>query len=389
MSAQHPIRVLHLDHTGVEGGAEFALQRMLAVGVPWAPVLALPRGTDEGVFRRRGGTPLVHHGMRQPAGASAGGLRLVGATARLGAQALSTRLLAAFRTADIVDANTARAAAYAALAARTSRVPFVVHLRDMIDPEALGAAGHALMTRVVLPRVDGVVADTQAVLASAGPHLRPAALRAAIPSASGIVRRDPAERPVAPLRIGMLARIDPWKGQAVLLEAFADALPAGDAVLEFAGGAPFGHEDFVRRLQARAAERGIAERVRFLGHVDAVDALLDSWHIAVHASTRPEPMGQNVLQYLASGAATIVADEGGPTEFVVDGVNGLRVAPRDAGLLAGALTRLAVDGPLRDRLGRAAARTPGLLTDDDAVAAHADFYAEVLRRSGRGPRARG
>ncbi len=57
-------------------------------------------------------------------------------------------------------------------------------------------------------------------------------------------------------------------------------------------------------------------------------------------STRPEPLGQNVLQYLAAGRATIVADEGGPTEWVDDGMNGLRVAPRDAVSLAHALQLL-------------------------------------------------
>ena len=87
-----------------------------------------------------------------------------------------------------------------------------------------------------------------------------------------------------------------------------------------------------------------------------------------------------MLQYLASGRAVVVADEGGPVEWVDDGVNGLRVPPRDVAALADALRRLAADPALRLRLASAAATTPGLLTDAEVGAAHARFYADVLRR---------
>ena len=61
----------------------------------------------------------------------------------------------------------------------------------------------------------------------------------------------------------MLARIDPWKGQHLLLEAFAEALGETDAVLEFAGAPLFGHEAYLDELRARdrrAGTRGSRER---------------------------------------------------------------------------------------------------------------------------------
>ena len=61
------------------------------------------------------------------------------------------------------------------MAARTSRMPFVVHLRDLVEVEALGRAGYELMVRVVLPRADGVIANSRATLESA----RPSGARAA------------------------------------------------------------------------------------------------------------------------------------------------------------------------------------------------------------------
>ncbi|GAA1762446.1 glycosyltransferase [Agromyces humatus] len=378
------LRVLHLDHTNVGGGAEFALLRMLRAEPSWAPYLLLAATSDRalGVYDAvPSRVPRAIAGVRQPAGATSGGLgAALSVGLRVVAQAASVRSSRAFGSADLVDANTARAAAYGALAARTSRVPFVVHLRDLVDVEALGRAGCELMVRVVLPRADGVIANSGATLESARPHLRHGALAEVIPSASGL-RIGAAAAPVrGPIQtVGMLARIDPWKGQHVLLEAFARVFRDRDVRLQLAGDAPFGHERHLEDLRRRASEVGVAGQVDFLGHVDDVDTLLAGWDVAVQASTRPEPLGQNVLQYLAAGRAVIAADEGGPAEWITDGVNGLLVPPRDIDALAAALGRLDADADLRVRLAIAAAATHGLLDDAAVTQAHAAFYEAVVR----------
>lgn len=397
-----PLRVLHLDHTGAPGGAEFALLRMLRARPSWAPFLDVAPPAERGSTDVYDGLPeripRRIAGVAQPAGASAGGpLTALAVGSRVLAQAVVVRCSRAFRGADLVDANTARSSAYGALAVRATRKAFVVHLRDLVEPEALGRAGHALMVRVVLPRADGVVANSRATLESARPHLRPGVPAEVIPSASGLRVRastDAAPRPGAPVgpvrAVGMLARIDPWKGQAQLLEAFARVFGDRDVRLQLAGGAPFGHESFAETLRRRAGELGVGDRLDLPGHVDDVDGLLAGWDVAVQASTRPEPLGQNVLQYLAAGRAVITADEGGPAEWIEDGVNGLLVPPRDVDALADALARLDADPGLRARLGAAAAATPGLLDDAAVTRAHAAFYERVLasvaaRRSASGP----
>lgn len=374
-------RVLHLDHTSAKGGAELTLARMLRTSPKWESVLLVPPG-EGSVFE---GLPVVTNGVRQPAGASTGSIvAIAGAAVRLLVQAATTRVHRSFRRADIVDANSSRSGAYGALATRTSRVAFVVHLHDMVDAEALGPFGFAAMTRLVLPSAHGVLACSHATLATAKPYLRSDAMTAVLPSASGLQLghvRPP--RPAGPIRVGMLARIDPWKGQRLLLEAFAAAHIDDDATLEFAGAPLFGNEQYLRELEARTAELGLDERVRFLGQVADVPGLLDTWDIAVQYSTRPEPLGQNVLQYLAHGCAVVVADEGGPAEWVRDGVNGLRVPPRDVAALAAVLQSLASDEGLRERLARAGAGTPDLMDDEAVARAHARFYDEVLARRAR------
>lgn len=382
-----PLRVVHLDHTSVAGGAEFALLRMLRADPPWSPhvLIAPPAAGGHGIYDDLPeDVPLQVVGVRQPAGASRGGFgATVGMGSRVISQALAVRATTAVRRADLVDANTARAAAYGALALRGSRMPFVVHVRDLVEPEALGRSGHELMVRVVLPRADGVIANSRATLESALGHLRPGVPAEVVPSASGL-RLAAATATALPAgdgplgMIGMVARIDPWKGQYLLLEAFARAFRDGPARLQFAGQPLFGSEHHLDELRRSAEALGVADRVDFLGHVDDVDGLLATWDVAVQASTRPEPLGQNVLQYLAAGRAVIAADEGGPAEWIVDGGNGLLVPPRDVDALATALGRLDADAALRSRVATAAAATPGLLDDAAVARAHEAFYRRVV-----------
>jgi glycosyltransferase involved in cell wall biosynthesis len=176
----------------------------------------------------------------------------------------------------------------------------------------------------------------------------------------------------------MVARIDPWKGQELLVRAFAKASPAGEERLVLFGGAAFGHDEFPVELERLAEELGVADRLQLAGHVSDVPGAIDSLDICVQCSLRPEPLGQNVLQYLAAGKPTVVAAEGGPAEWVEDGVNGLTFTPRDVDSLAAALDRLITQRALRVRLARLATLTPELLTDHEVGNRIAAFLSEAL-----------
>ena len=376
--------IVHLAHTTAAGGAELALKRLLDAETDWQASLLVPAREDEDVFSDVSSRSV--RGVRQVAGASSGGpLRLIGLAVRLLVQAAVTRWHRRVRDSDLVVANSTRAAAYGALAVLGTDRPLVIHLRDHITPESLGSFGYRMMTSLVLPRADGIIANSNGTLATAASFLRDDAVSAVIPSPSGLDRLRALPRAEGqPLRIGMLARLDPWKGQLALIEAFAEAFPDGDVELDLAGAGLFEHEAFIAQLKSRAAELGVGDRVNFLGHVEDIAPLLASWSITVQYSMRPEPLGQNVLQCLAAGTALVTADEGGPVEWVRHEQNGLRVAPRDPGALAAALRRLADDAELRMRLGRAARTTPGLLDDTEIAAIHAHLYRDVIGTTGSG-----
>lgn len=367
--ASGPLRVVFADHSSERGGAEFALVRLLQTDQPWSPAVVLPPATDgTDVFSEALGSrvPIAHVGPRHVARRQGGSGAIAAArlALKIVASGVSLARLRAVRHADVLVANTTRASVYVALAGALTRTPFVVHIRDLMNPDAIGGTATLLMRRFVLPRAAGVIANSHASLETVRPYLRTDVVEV-IPSPSGLRPVDPAAVSVADpvTRIGLVARIDPWKGQELLLRAFATARPDAGASLVFFGGPSFGHEDFLSDLAALAESLGVADRVEFAGHRADVDAAIGSLDICVQCSLRPEPLGQNVLQYLAAGKPTIVSGEGGPAEWVTDGENGLVVTPRDADALASAIRSLVEDLPLRRRLASGAAATPSLLSD--------------------------
>lgn len=340
----------------------------------WDATLVIPSGITHGVFADGGERfSVVTVGRAQPPGASQAGLGgAIRVATELFRQAWSIRRSRIFRNVDVVHANSTRSAVYAALALLGSKTPFVVHLRDLIEPDSIGTIGYKAFKYVVAPRATRYIANSAATAATVSDLLRSRQQVDVIASSIGIARADHVEpRPTdRPVRIGMVARLDSWKGQAEVLRAFQKAGLGGSAELIFFGDASFGKEDYAAELRDIAAQVPGAV-VTFAGFVGDVQAAIDSVDICVQYSVRPEPLGQNVLQYLARGKAVIAAREGGPLEWVDDNVNGILVAPRDEAALAAALERLTHNADLRTRLGEAALETKNLPTDELVAHAHA------------------
>lgn len=381
-------KVLHLDHTLALGGAELALDRLCKRARNWIPTIALPhhdKREASGAFAgsRAEGTKVIEIGPPQTPGATSGELgksvlSLVGVLH----QAITVRFSQDFADADVIHANTSRSGLYGSLACWTSRKPLVVHLRDMVTSESLGRVGQMLFRKVVLSRADAVIGNSAATLDSARSSIRPDVLVEVIPSPTGISKKHvPALVQDRVSRIGMVARIDPWKGQDLLISAFA-AIFAGSTVrLVLAGSPAFGHETYLQKLHTLTEDLGIMGQVDFLGQVSNVEDLLGTLDVCVQASLRPEPLGQNVLQYLSCGRPTVAANAGGPREWITHDENGLLFEAGDASALAHALRRLSNDKRLRQKISDSAlvlTRIPG---DQEISDLHGDVFRRVTKRT--------
>jgi glycosyltransferase involved in cell wall biosynthesis len=155
--------------------------------------------------------------------------------------------------------------------------------------------------------------------------------------------------------ITLPGRLTGWKGQSVLLEAFARL--GGQDMICVLLGSDQGRAGYTEGLRRRAERLGIANRVRLPGGCDDMPAALLRSNVVVHASTQPEAFGRVVIEAQAMARPVIVADLGGPVETVEDGVTGWRVPPGQPAALAAAIERvLALPPERRAAIGAAARR---------------------------------
>jgi glycosyltransferase involved in cell wall biosynthesis len=144
-------------------------------------------------------------------------------------------------------------------------------------------------------------------------------------------------------------RLTRWKGGELVLAALA-ALPRRDTVCVFVGDGSFGSA-----LTARAAALGLTGRIRLAGQCDDMPAALMIADVVVCPSLKAEPFGRTVIEAQAMGKPVIAADHGGAAETVMDGENGWRVPPGDAGALSEVMQfALGLSAETRAALGAAA-----------------------------------
>jgi glycosyltransferase involved in cell wall biosynthesis len=185
--------------------------------------------------------------------------------------------------------------------------------------------------------------------------------------------------PDGPLRVGILGRLAPWKGQDVFIKAFAAAFADSNERAIIIGSALFGEDEYERTLFALVKELGLEDRVDFLGFREDVDSELGQLDVLVHASLSAEPFGQVVLQGMAAGLPVVATLGGGPSEVVTDGEDGMLYPPGNVEVLVQYLQMLAKDPSLRHRLGAAGRRTAEQFTPERIAPTLLTAYLDTVR----------
>jgi D-inositol-3-phosphate glycosyltransferase len=343
------MRVLYVSHTSVISGAEHSLLVLLR-GLPNGveAVVACPDGELAVAVRAAGvavdpipGTNLssrLHpvHTVR-------------GLAAVLRA-ALAIRAVARRHGADVIHANTPRAALMCALARGGSGARPIVHVRDAFPPGRLPA----MMARHLARRSSAFIPTSQFLV----DDLPAAPLVRVIANAVEPERFDPSAFDPVAVRAGLelgharpviavLGQISPHKGQGEAIEILArirDAHP--DACLLVIGAVKFtsaatryDNGAYEAELHALARRLGVEHAVRFLGEranvaelLSAVDVLLvPSWY---------EPFGRVALEAMMMRVPVLATSVGGTREVVRDGEDGIVLEPRQPSVWAEELLAL-------------------------------------------------
>jgi glycosyltransferase involved in cell wall biosynthesis len=143
----------------------------------------------------------------------------------------------------------------------------------------------------------------------------------------------------------LAARLTPWKGHKVVVEAAERLMASGLSHTKFIfAGDEQGHHSYLKDLDAAIAKAGLAGIIRRTGHCADMPAALLAAALVVVPSTEPEAFGRVAAEAQAMGTPVVVADLGALPEVVlappeVEGSErtGWRVAPGDPQALAEAM----------------------------------------------------
>jgi glycosyltransferase involved in cell wall biosynthesis len=343
--------LLFCSHVVDWGGAETVLADLLATidRTRFAPHLACPRQGPLPDRARALGVP-VH---TVPLGGTSPLRKLLG----LPRASRALRALAADLHCRLLIANS-MLAGYAAVRAQHAQLACLWHLHIVT---------RSWFARRHLRRAAAVVTPSRAGAAAVGPDLAGSSRLHVVPNgvaerffaAPAATLRDELGVPRAAPLLGIVTRLDPRKGHAVLLRAFAGLHHDPPAHLAVVGGEAFGATEarvrgFAARLAALARELGVADRVHWLGHRDDTAAVVAQLDIAVVPSTVLESAPRAVAEAQAAGRAVVASDIGGIGELIASGRDGVLVPPGDEIALRQALDGLVRDPAQRATLGRQA-----------------------------------
>jgi glycosyltransferase involved in cell wall biosynthesis len=151
--------------------------------------------------------------------------------------------------------------------------------------------------------------------------------------------------------IGIVGRLQRWKGMHVLIEALPEIVAARpDAHVVIVGGDHPLEPGYRGHLQRLSHARGVADRVHIAGYRADALSWMAAFDVVVHASDN-EPFGLVVLEAMALGKPLVAGAAGGPAEVIRDGVEGFLVPYEDARGLADRVVRYLEDPELSARLG--------------------------------------
>ena len=135
--------------------------------------------------------------------------------------------------------------------------------------------------------------------------------------------------------LGILARVEEYKGHGILLDALERLLAQGRGARVLIAG----EGSRLPALKERAASLPPGSVV-FAGFVREVERALWAMDLQINASTQSETSSLSLLEGMSMGLPAVVSSCGGNPDLIVDGENGLVFPNGDAAALAGCAARL-------------------------------------------------
>jgi glycosyltransferase involved in cell wall biosynthesis len=143
--------------------------------------------------------------------------------------------------------------------------------------------------------------------------------------------------------IGIVGRLDWWKGHEYFIEAFAKANQSISGLKGLIIGslenkvAVSQNKRYYQKLKALIRKYNLNDKIVFTGFRNDIPKLMAALDVVVHASSIPEPFGIVIIEGMAAGKPVIATAAGGVLEIIDHEENGLLVPCKDSDTMAKAI----------------------------------------------------
>ena len=151
----------------------------------------------------------------------------------------------------------------------------------------------------------------------------------------------------------IFGRITQWKGQLEFCQAITPLLITHKtAKVLIVGDATDSTDDsYLTSILSHIKSHNLQQQIILTGFQSDVYAYYSASDVIVHNSLHPEPFGRVIIEGMICKKLVIAANEGGPSEIISHGKDGLLFTPRDNHSLQNALEQSINNSQLRQNIG--------------------------------------
>lgn len=182
--------------------------------------------------------------------------------------------------------------------------------------------------------------------------------------------------------VGLIGRIDWWKGHDYFVAALAEAVKHIPKLRGIIIGEPSGdriNQEYFNRLKKQVNSLQLNDKIIFTGFRSDIPRLMNATDIIVHASSEPEPFGLVAIEGMAVGKPVVATAAGGILDIIQDGVDGILVPCKDSISMAKAILEITSNKKNAKRMGiESRKRIAEKFTIENQAAAVEELYDSLL-----------
>jgi glycosyltransferase involved in cell wall biosynthesis len=154
--------------------------------------------------------------------------------------------------------------------------------------------------------------------------------------------------------IGIVGRLQRWKGIHILVEVMPYILKIHPNIhCVIVGGKHSLEPEYPKYLKKRITELKLKDKVILTGFQTNIPEWMQAMDVVVHASDK-EPFGIVIIEGMALGKPVVAGANGGPTEIITEGVDGLFAPYGNAKILAKQILRYLDNPKFAKKIGKIA-----------------------------------